>query len=176
MIYCSIRIIRIMRVLHLHFGVSGLSGRRVTVRKFFWFARDLLRDCSQSIGISEVFPGNFSDFCSISDISIFFENLSYSRASCLTNIYILIREVLEKQATQQKKQTTAVLYFFLTTCINRSVFQMYTENSWIIIIYPNISGLIIGPHNDLLPVCLMAQLVQHCTGIAEVRVRILVQA
>lgn len=50
--------------------------------------------------LSEVFPGNFSyfsDFYSISVILIFFENFSHSKA--LTNIYILIREVLEKQTT-----------------------------------------------------------------------------
>ena len=31
-------------------------------------------------------------------------------------------------------------------------------------------------HNDLLPVGLIAQVVEHCTGIAEVRVQIPVQA
>ena len=30
--------------------------------------------------------------------------------------------------------------------------------------------LIIGPHNNQLPVGLTAQLVEHCIGIAEVRV------
>ena len=44
------------------------------------------------------------------------------------------------------------------------------------IIYLHIYGLIIDPHNDLLPVGLIAQLVEHCTGIAEVRVWIPVQA
>ena len=39
-----------------------------------------------------------------------------------------------------------------------------------------ILGLIIDPQNDRLPVGLIAQLVEHCTGIAEVRVRIPVQA
>ena len=33
-------------------------------------------------------------------------------------------------------------------------------------------GLIIDPHNDQLSVGLTAQLVEHCTGIAEVRVRV----
>ena len=33
-----------------------------------------------------------------------------------------------------------------------------------------IYGLIIDPHNNQLPVGLIAQLVEHCTGIAEVRV------
>jgi len=37
-----------------------------------------------------------------------------------------------------------------------------------------IFGLKIDPHNDQFPVCLMAQLVEHCPGIAEVWVRILV--
>ena len=36
----------------------------------------------------------------------------------------------------------------------------------------HIYGLIIAPHNDLLPVGLITQLVEHCTGIAEVRVGI----
>ena len=36
--------------------------------------------------------------------------------------------------------------------------------------------IVIDPHNDLLPVGLTAQLGEHCTGIAEVRVRIPVQA
>ena len=43
-------------------------------------------------------------------------------------------------------------------------------NSCIIVIYLHIYGLIIDPHNDLLPVGLRAQLVEHCTGIAEVRI------
>ena len=38
----------------------------------------------------------------------------------------------------------------------------------ILIIY----GLIIDPHNDQLPVGLIAQLVPHCTRISEVRVRL----
>ena len=33
-----------------------------------------------------------------------------------------------------------------------------------------VNGLIIDPHNDQLPVGLIAQLVEHCTSIAEVRV------
>ena len=41
---------------------------------------------------------------------------------------------------------------------------------------PNIYGLINDPHNDFLPVGLIAELVEHCTSIAEVRVRIPVQA
>ena len=32
------------------------------------------------------------------------------------------------------------------------------------------SGLIIDPHNDLLPVGLIAQLVEHCTSVTEVRI------
>ena len=39
-----------------------------------------------------------------------------------------------------------------------------------------IYGLKIDPHNDQLPVGLIAQLVEHCTSIAEVGVRIPVQA
>mgnify|MGYP006973431312 CR=1 FL=1 len=39
-----------------------------------------------------------------------------------------------------------------------------------------IYGLIIDPHSDWLPVDLIAQLVECCTGIAEVSVRIPVQA
>ena len=35
---------------------------------------------------------------------------------------------------------------------------------------------IIDPHNDLLPGGLLALLVEHCTGIAEVRVRFPIQA
>ena len=42
----------------------------------------------------------------------------------------------------------------------------------IIILYLHIFGLIVDPHNDLLPVGVVAQLVEHCTAIAEVRVRI----
>ena len=37
-------------------------------------------------------------------------------------------------------------------------------------------GLIINPHNYQLPVGPIAQLVEHCTGIAEVQVQIPVQA
>ena len=39
-----------------------------------------------------------------------------------------------------------------------------------------IYGPIIEPHDNQLLVGLIAQLVEHCTGIAEVRVRIPVQA
>ena len=44
----------------------------------------------------------------------------------------------------------------------------YMEYSCIIIICLHIYGLIIEPHNDLHPVGLIAQLVEQCTGIAEV--------
>ena len=50
------------------------------------------------------------------------------------------------------------------------------KNSCIIIIYLYIYGLIIDPHDDQLPVGLIAQLVEHCIDNAEVRVRIPVQA
>ena len=50
------------------------------------------------------------------------------------------------------------------------------ENSCIIIIYLHIYRLIMDPRNDLLAVHLMAQLVEHCTSIAEVMVQILVRA
>ena len=52
----------------------------------------------------------------------------------------------------------------------------YIGNSCIIIIYLHICGLIINPLNDLLPVGLKARLLEHCIGIAEVRVRVPVQA
>ena len=39
-----------------------------------------------------------------------------------------------------------------------------------------IYGLIIDPHNDYLPIGLMAQLVKHCSGITDVRVRVLFRA
>ena len=47
---------------------------------------------------------------------------------------------------------------------------MYQHNIYrsILIIY----GLIIDPHNDQFPVGLLAQLTEHCTALAEVRVRI----
>ena len=44
------------------------------------------------------------------------------------------------------------------------------ENSCVIIIYLHIYKLVIDPHDKLLPVGLIAQLVEHCTGIAEVRI------
>lgn len=46
------------------------------------------------------------------------------------------------------------------------------ENSCIIIIYLHIYELITDPHNNLLPVGLIAQLVGHCTSITEVTVGI----
>jgi len=46
------------------------------------------------------------------------------------------------------------------------------ENSCNNIIYLHIYGLIIDPHNDLLPVGLKAQLSEHRTGITEVIIRI----
>jgi len=49
--------------------------------------------------------------------------------------------------------------------------------SWaIIVIYFHIYGLIIDPHNDLLPVGLIAELVEDCTGITGFRVWIIIQA
>ena len=89
---------------HLHLGVSG---RQVTVHNFFFVvARPVkgtfavyrnFRKCSQETYQISV---PFLTFQS------FFENLRHSRASCVTNIYILIREVVEKQT----EQTTAALY------------------------------------------------------------------
>ena len=35
-----------------------------------------------------------------------------------------------------------------------------------------IYGLLIDPYNDQLPVCLIVQLVEHCTSITEIRVRV----
>ena len=40
-------------------------------------------------------------------------------------------------------------------------------------IYMTFNGLIIDPHDDQLPFGLMAQLVEHCSSIAEVRVQVL---
>lgn len=48
-------------------------------------------------------------------------------------------------------------------------------NPCTIILYLHIYRLICDPHNDLFPVDLIAQLLEHCTVIAEVRVRIIVQ-
>ena len=39
-----------------------------------------------------------------------------------------------------------------------------------------IYGLIIDPHNHNLPFGLIGQLVEHCTGVAEVRVRVPISA
>ena len=38
--------------------------------------------------------------------------------------------------------------------------------------HATIYGLIIDPHNDQLPFALIDQLVQHCPGIAQDRVRV----
>ena len=46
----------------------------------------------------------------------------------------------------------------------------YMENSGITIICLHIYGLIIDPHNHLLRFGLVTELVEQCTGIAEVRV------
>ena len=61
------------------------------------------------------------------------------------------------------------------TEIIESAFQI-GKKICIVIIYVHLYGLIIDPHNDQLPIGLLAQLVGHCTGIAEVRGRIPVQA
>ena len=52
----------------------------------------------------------------------------------------------------------------------------YTENSCITVIYLHMYRLIIDWHNNLLPVGLIAQLVEHCNSIAEVRVQFPIQA
>ena len=61
--------------------------------------------------------------------------------------------------------------------INPCIIIIFVSNTnpCTIIIYLHIYGLICDPHNDLLPVDLIAQLLEHCTVIAEVRVRIIVQ-
>ena len=59
--------------------------------------------------------------------------------------------------------------------IHSNLHFKYMKNSFIIIYVP-IYRLIIDPHNHLLPVGLIVQLVEHCTGILEVKVRIPVQA
>ena len=51
----------------------------------------------------------------------------------------------------------------------------YMVNSCIIIIYLHTYEFRIDPHNDLFLVDLIAQLEEHCTGIAEVKVGIPVQ-
>ena len=59
--------------------------------------------------------------------------------------------------------------------IHSSPHFKYMVNSCIIIIYLHIYELRIAPHNDLLLVGLIAQLEEHCTGIAEVKLGIPVQ-
>ena len=54
-----------------------------------------------------------------------------------------------------------VRWMNLKVCISIS-------NPFINVIYLHIHRLIINPHNNLLPVGLIAQLVEHCTGITEV--------
>ena len=54
--------------------------------------------------------------------------------------------------------------------------EISNTNPCVIIICLHMYGLIYDPHNDLLPVGLIAQLLGNCIGIAEVRVRIPVQA
>ena len=85
---------------HLHFGVSG---RQVIVRNLFFVIARPVKGMSQSIGIFGSAPRQLLRFLTFQS---FFENLRHSRASCVTNIFILIREVVEKQA----EQTTAALY------------------------------------------------------------------
>ena len=58
----------------------------------------------------------------------------------------------------------------------QSAFQIDEKLLYYIFIYLHIYGLVIDPYNDLLPAGLIAQLVEHCTGTAEVWVRIPVQA
>ena len=48
------------------------------------------------------------------------------------------------------------------------VVRLQATYSIMSIIYLHIYGLIINPHNDLLPVGLIAQLVEHCTDITGV--------
>ena len=56
----------------------------------------------------------------------------------------------------------------------RSAFQIHYYS--IITMYLHIYGLTSDPHNNQLPVGLIAQLVDRCTGITDVRVRIPIQA
>ena len=56
-----------------------------------------------------------------------------------------------------------------------------SSNTWKNLVLSSFNDLhiyvfIINPHNDVLPVSLIAELMEHCTGIAEARVRIPVQA
>lgn len=50
--------------------------------------------------------------------------------------------------------------------------RISNTSSCIITMYFHIYGLVIDPHDDLLPVGLIASLVEHVAGIAEVRVQI----
>ena len=67
-IYCTIRIIRIMRVRHLHFGVSG---RRVTVRNFFVVRARPVKGLLVVYRNLGSVARKFLRFLFISDISIF---------------------------------------------------------------------------------------------------------
>ena len=50
------------------------------------------------------------------------------------------------------------------------LYQLSDQANWEQVVMWVDYGLIINPHNDLLPVGLIAQLVEHCPGFTEVRV------
>ena len=64
---------------------------------------------------------------------------------------------------------TGIFHVLFEMLIGMNEFDHRMENSRIIIISLHIYGFKMDPHNNLLPVGLIAQLLEHCTGIAKVR-------
>ena len=65
---------------------------------------------------------------------------------------------------------TGIFHVLFEMWIGMNEFDYSMEISCSIITYLHIYGLLIDPHNDLLPVSVIAQLLEHCAGIGEVRV------
>lgn len=64
---------------------------------------------------------------------------------------------------------------YLCDQINEVSFELRMETLSVIVNDLRSSATLLGltdPHNDHLPVGLIAELVEHCTGIAEVRARV----
>ena len=64
---------------------------------------------------------------------------------------------------------TGIFHVLFEMWIGTNEFDYRMENSCSIILYLYIYGLLIDPHNDLLPVSVIAQLLEHCGGIKEAR-------
>ena len=129
-------------------------------------------DCLQPLNLTRGFFFGFSGFHS-------HRKPAYERTFYMKEVFIrkwhIKNELLKGFSTDARSKILSYQALQELSLHSNPHFE-YMGNSCNIIIYLHIYGLIVDPHNNLLPVGLIAQQLEHCTGIAEVRVPIPVQA